>query len=424
MTAREYLFSLEQIGIKLGLEQIRLLLLALDCPDLAFPSIIVAGTNGKGSVTAMIERGLREAGHRTGRYISPHLVAIEERVAIDGVPIAEATFDRLAARVRQASASLPFPPSFFEATTALALEAFRDARVDVAVLEVGLGGRLDATNAVSPVMAVITAIDLDHQQYLGNSIEEIANEKAGIIKPGVSTVMGANPLDARQVVRRVAEAVGSPLIYAPDGVTARATITGGLTSLSLATPVGAWPPLTLGLRGRHQVDNAVTAARALEVFDTSGPLRVPMAARVAALERVEWPARLELRHWHVQDPPIDVLIDGAHNPAGARALALYLRESYGRPLPMIFAAMQDKDIDGLIRALAPAASAIICTRAQSPRAARPEQLARTIESLAPGLPVFASHTPAAALAAAAALGQPIVVAGSLYLAGEIRELLS
>nr|MBP8274427.1 bifunctional folylpolyglutamate synthase/dihydrofolate synthase [Acidobacteriota bacterium] len=194
MTAREYLFSLEQIGIKLGLEQIRLLLLALDCPDLAFPSIIVAGTNGKGSVTAMIERGLREAGHRTGRYISPHLVAIEERVAIDGVPIAEATFDRLAARVRQASASLPFPPSFFEATTALALEAFRDARVDVAVLEVGLGGRLDATNAVSPVMAVITAIDLDHQQYLGNSIEEIAYEKAGIIKPGVSTVIGANSL--------------------------------------------------------------------------------------------------------------------------------------------------------------------------------------------------------------------------------------
>ncbi len=424
MTAREYLFSLEQIGIKLGLEQIRLLLLALDCPDLAFPSIIVAGTNGKGSVTAMIERGLREAGHRTGRYISPHLVAIEERVAIDGVPIAEATFDRLAARVRQASASLPFPPSFFEATTALALEAFRDARVDVAVLEVGLGGRLDATNAVSPVMAVITAIDLDHQQYLGNSIEEIAYEKAGIIKPGVSTVMGANSLDTRQVIRRVAETVGSTLIYAPDGVTARATITGGLTSLSLATPVGVWPPLTLGLRGRHQVDNAVTAARALEVFDTTGPLRVPMAARVAALERVEWPARLELRQWHGQATAVDVLIDGAHNPAGARALALYLRESYGRPLPMIFAAMQDKDIDGLVRALAPAASAIICTRAQSPRAARPEQLARTIESLAPGLPVFASHTPAAALAAAAALGQPIVVAGSLYLAGEIRELLS
>lgn len=424
MTAREYLFSLEQIGIKLGLEQIRRLLLSLDCPDLAFPSIIVAGTNGKGSVTAMIERGLREAGHRTGRYISPHLVTIEERVAIDGEPIPAATFDRLAARIRHAATTLPAPPSFFEATTALALEAFRDARVDVAVLEVGLGGRLDATNAVSPAMAVITAIDLDHQQYLGDSIEAIAREKAGILRPGVSTVMGANSLDARRVVQQVAETVGAPLIYAPDGVTAHATMTGGLTSLALTTPAGTWPAITLGLRGRHQVDNAVTAARALEVFDATGPLRVPVAARVAALEQVLWPARLELRHWHWQEQSIDVLIDGAHNPAGARALALYLRESYGRPLPIIFAAMQDKDIDGIIRALSPAASAVICTRANTPRAARPEQLARAIEGLAPGLPVSAAETPSAALAAAAELGQPIVVAGSLYLAGEIRDLLS
>lgn len=424
MTARDYLFSLEQIGIKLGLEQIRLLLLALDCPDLAFPSIIVAGTNGKGSTTAMIERGLREAGHRTGRYTSPHLVSIEERVAIDGAPIPSATFDRLAARIRHAASSLPCPPSFFEATTALALEAFRDARVDVAVLEVGLGGRLDATNAVTPILSVITAIDLDHQQYLGPTIQDIAREKAGIIKPGVATVMGANSADVRAVVRDVADERGSTLIYAPDGVTARATLTGGLTSLSLVTPAGAWPPLTLGLRGRHQVDNAVTAARALEVLDAAGQLRVPAAARLGALERVDWPGRLELRQWRHRDTVTDVLVDGAHNPAGAHALALYLRESFGRPLPIIFGAMRDKDISGIIHALAPAASVMVCTRAVTSRAERPDVLARTIEGLVPGLPVLAHDTPAAALTTAAEYGQPVVVAGSLYLAGEIRELLS
>jgi dihydrofolate synthase/folylpolyglutamate synthase len=211
MTAREYLFSLEQIGIKLGLEQIRLLLLALDCPDLAFlhhrrrhqwqrlghsddRAGLARGGPSHGRHLAAPCRHRRARRDRRCAHRRSHVRPVGARVS--GVGLAA------------------LPPSFFEATTALALEAFRDARVDVAVLEVGLGGRLDATNAVSPVMAVITAIDLDHQQYLGNSIEEIANEKAGIIKPGVSTVMGANPLDARQVVRRVAEAV-DPLIYAP-----------------------------------------------------------------------------------------------------------------------------------------------------------------------------------------------------------------
>ena len=424
MTAREYLFSLEQVGIKLGLEQIRLLLVALDCPDLAYPSIVVAGTNGKGSVTAIIERGLRETGYRTGRYTSPHLVDIEERVAIDGVSILPATFDRLAARIRQAAASLPFPPSFFEATTALALEAFRDAAVDAAVLEVGLGGRLDATNAVTPVLSVITAIDLDHQQYLGDSIDMIAAEKAGIIKPGVPTVLGCNTDRLRAIIQRVADERGSPLIYAPDGVDVRASITDGVTGLLLTTPAGAWPPLTLGLRGRHQIDNAVTAARALEALDAAGVLAVPDAARHGALEHVQWPARLEMRAWRHQARLFDVLIDGAHNPAGARALARYLGEAYDRPLPIVFGVMQDKDIDGLVQELAPAASAFVCTRPQSPRAARPDDLAERIRAVAPDLPVVTAETPVAALAAAASFGQPIVVAGSLYLAGEIRGLLS
>lgn len=424
MTAREYLFSLEQIGIKLGLEQIHRLLGALGQPARAFPSIVVAGTNGKGSVTAMIERGLRDAGFCTGRYTSPHLVHIEERVAINGVAIAPATFDRLAERIRDAAAALPFPPSFFEATTALALDAFRDARVDVAVLEVGLGGRLDATNAVTPVLSVITSIDMDHQQYLGDSIEQIAAEKAGIIKTGVPTVLGANTDVVRAVIGRVAAAQGAPVIYAPDGVDARASITSGVTTLALTTPTGAMPPIVLGLRGRHQIDNAITAVRALEVLDAAGQRPVPASSRQAALEHVQWPARLEMRQWRANGAVFDVLIDGAHNPAGALALALYLQEAFARPLPIIFAAMQDKDIDGLVQAMAPSACAFICTAATSPRAARPEDLAARVRAIAPQLPVLTAATPAAALAIAAPLGQPIVVAGSLYLAGEIREVLS
>ena len=199
---REYLLSLELIGIKLGLEQIRSLVALLGHPDRAYPSLIVAGTNGKGSVAAMVERGLRAAGLRTGRYTSPHLVDLEERFAIDGRPISRDQFDRVARRVRDAVSQLASPPSFFEATTALALEVFRDERVDVAVLEVGLGGRLDATNVVDAVAAAITAIDFDHEQYLGSTIQEIAAEKAGVIKPKSLVVLGANPAAVQEVVRR------------------------------------------------------------------------------------------------------------------------------------------------------------------------------------------------------------------------------
>lgn len=426
MTDREYLFSLEQIGIKLGLEQIRALLELLGHPEVSFPSIVVAGTNGKGSVTAMVERGLRAAGYRTGRYTSPHLTHIEERIAIDGAPITSAAFDALAARVRTAGAALPFPPSFFEATTALALEAFRDAAIDVAILEVGLGGRLDATNAVTPVMSVITAIDLDHQIYLGNTLEAIAAEKAGIIKEHVPVVVGANPAVALDVIRATASALNAPFTYAPSGVTASGTFASGLTTVQMTTPLQPWPAMTLGLRGRHQIENAVTATRVLEEVSDRGLFHVSPDHIQTALERVQWPARLEMRNWTTgpTDRTVHVLIDGAHNPAGARALAEYLSEAYGHPLPIIVAAMSDKDISGILNALARSASTFVCTRAGSARAAAPAAIAHTAGASAPDVPVLIAETPADALALAAPLGDPIIVAGSLYLAGEIRELLS
>jgi dihydrofolate synthase/folylpolyglutamate synthase len=415
-----YLFSLEHLGIKLGLDQIRALVQHLGHPDRAYRAITVAGTNGKGSVTAMIERGLRAAGYRTGRYTSPHLVRVEERVAIDGNPIAAGEFAEVVERVRHAADRLPAPPSFFEATTAVALEAFRQARVDVAVLEVGLGGRLDATNVVCPMGVTITSIDFDHEQYLGDTIDAIAREKAGILKPGATAVIAKNPPAVLEVLRSAADDVGAPYVYAPDGCEVTAQIEAGQTSLSLQTPYDQYDNMALALRGRHQVDNAVAAVRTLEELRARRELEVSSSAIREALADVEWPARLELRRWR----GYDVLIDGAHNPAGAEALASYLAETYGRRLPIVFGAMRDKKVDRVIRALAGAASCLLCTAAATSRAASSSDLAALAKELAPDVAVRDMPAPMTALAEAVTLGTPVVVAGSLYLAGEIRAGLS
>jgi dihydrofolate synthase/folylpolyglutamate synthase len=419
MTHVEYLFSLEQFGIKLGLAQISALVAALGHPDRAYRSIVVAGTNGKGSVTAMIDRGLRAAGYRTGRYTSPHLIDLSERMTIDGRPIGADVLEALAGRVRAAAESLPAPPSFFEATTAVAIEAFRDASVDFAVLEVGLGGRLDATNVVAPAAVAITAIAFDHESILGRSLAAIAAEKAGVIKPGAVVVAGDNPAEARDVIAAAAAAAGAELVDATRGTHAGADAVDGRLHLDLTTPAHAYRDLRPALRGRHQVQNIVTAVRLLETLDATAIAHVPVEAIRAAVEAVEWPARLQM----VAHADGDVLIDGAHNPAGAQALARYVAETYGRR-PMVVGIMADKNIDEMIAAFAPAASHFVFTAAHSPRAARPSDLLARAASLAPSVPAQAIDTPDAALTAARPLGTPVVVAGSLYLAGEILAHLS
>jgi dihydrofolate synthase/folylpolyglutamate synthase len=416
-TARASLFALEQIGIKLGLDQIRDLLHALGRPDRAYPSIVVAGTNGKGSVTAMTERGLRAAGYRTGRYTSPHLVDLEERFAIDGEPIAAARLDALAARVLDASTALPAPPSFFEATTAIALEAFRDARVDVAILEVGLGGRLDATNVVDSIAEAITMIDFDHQQYLGNTIDAIASEKAAVIKPGSVVVLASNPPAVDRIVSDAASAAGARLIRARDDAEVRAEMRDGHAWIDVRTPRGAYSNIRLGLAGRHQVENAVVAVRLLEGLSETTSLRVSSDAIRHGLEDVVWPARLETRRLG----DVDVLIDGAHNAAGALALAEHVRDTFGRRLPFVVGLMSDKDADAILGALAPVASAFFCTAANTPRAAAPEHVAAVAARVAPSIETRAAADPLAAVRQAAARGRPVVVAGSLYLAGEVRR---
>ncbi len=418
---RASLFALEQIGIKLGLDQIRSLVEALERPDRAFHSIVIAGTNGKGSVTAMVERGLRAAGYRTGRYTSPHLVHLEERFAVNGDPISAEVLDSAATRVLDAGTQLPAPPSFFEATTALALDVFREARVDVAVLEVGLGGRLDATNVVTPIAVAITSIDFDHEQYLGTTLEAIAAEKAGVIKPHGDVVLSDNPPGVVDVVARRCADVGARLVRASDGARVRASVSEGRTVMDLTTPLGAYDGLQLGLRGAHQVTNALTAVRLMEQISlgTAG-LAISAAAIRAGLEDVVWPGRLEL----IRRSGLDVLIDGAHNPAGARALAAYVTQTYHQRLPMVVGVMRDKKVDAVLSGLAPAASHFFCTAPATARAAAPAELVDMARRFAPAVAIEAVTDPVDAVRRASVHGQPVVVAGSLYLAGEIRARLS
>jgi dihydrofolate synthase/folylpolyglutamate synthase len=415
------LFSLEQFGIKLGLDNIRILCAALADPQQAFRSIIIAGTNGKGSTAAMIDTALRAAGYRVGRYTSPHLVRLEERFSIDGLAISEGMLRQEAEDVMQTidrlidAGRLVAPPTFFEATTAVALSSFRRAGVDLAVLEVGLGGRFDATNVVPAVAGAITSIDLDHEPHLGSTIDAIAFEKAGIIKPGMLVVSSEAKRQARDVIARASRERGAHLVLAQHSSAASVEIGDGLTTLTLKTPVRSYGPTTLALRGRHQVSNALTAVRLLEELSAVG-IDVPERAIRAGLTDVRWRGRLEL----LRAPgDLQVLLDAAHNPAGLTTFAAYVREVFPPGLPVVFAAMQDKDVDGMLAALRPAATRVICTQPGTPRAVPARDLAERARRHASETPVEHDPSPLAALQRAWQTGPLVGAVGSIYLIGEI-----
>ncbi|MBI3493648.1 MAG: bifunctional folylpolyglutamate synthase/dihydrofolate synthase [Acidobacteria bacterium] len=402
MDPLSYLFSLEQFGIKFGLENISTLVARLGHPERAFKSIHIAGTNGKGSVTAMVDAALRAAGHRSARYTSPHLVYLSERFVVDGRPVARETLTATIADVRDAigtlrsDGTLTVQPTFFEVTTAVAFELFRRAGVEAAVLEVGLGGRLDATNVVSPIATAITSIALDHEQYLGTTLADIAFEKAGIIKPGVPVVVGDLAADATAVIETIARERGAEVIRSsPDDCAS----------------------FTLGLRGRHQVANAAVAVRLLRLLDARG-IAVPTSAIAAGLADPDWPGRLDLRR--LPDGR-ELLMDAAHNPAGAAALASYLRDSGEAPLPLVFAAMRDKNISGIFAALLPAVDSLVVTRASTPRTADPSAIAAQARAITPSLVVSIEPSPEDALAAAWRRKNKIVVAGSIFLLGDVMK---
>jgi len=421
---RERLFALELFGIKLGLDNIAAILTALDRPDRAWPAIHVAGTNGKGSVTAMVDCGLRAAGYRTGRYTSPHLDRIEERIAIDGRPIAADLFDTISRDVFEvvdrlrATGGLQAMPTFFEVTTAIAFEAFRRQRVTAAVVEVGLGGRFDATNVITPVVGAITSIAFDHERHLGSTLGEIAFEKAGIIKPGVPVIVGAMPGDARQVIETRARELAAPVVDA-SALVDDVHLDRGRATLSFRTPERRYADVRLALNGAHQVANAAVAVRTLETFASRGHPLGPGAIE-AALTRVEWPARLE---WLRTTKPADVLIDAAHNPAGAAALADYLGAAGVAPVPIVLSIMRDKDVDAIVAPLARAASQFVATQAASPRALSAADLGARIRSRWPSIEATSIDEPDAALAYALDRSPRAVIAGSIFLAGPLRARL-
>jgi dihydrofolate synthase/folylpolyglutamate synthase len=427
MTAIDRLFALEKFGIKLGLDNIRALLAALGNPEHTWPSIHIGGTNGKGSVAAMVERALRASGLRTGRYTSPHLDRIEERVAINGAPIDRATFAAVTAEVfdvvdaLMAAATLPVTPTFFEVSTAVAFEIFRRRHVDVAVVEVGLGGRFDATNVLTPTIAAITSIALDHERHLGRTLPDIAFEKAGIAKPGVPLVIGRLPSDAAARIASVAADVGAPIIDAHAALGPRDAD----PSWGGTTTDRTYPPLTLALAGRHQLENAAVAVAILEQW--SAMVRhVSTEAIVTGLTECEWPARLEwlrLPRRGAAAAGGEVLIDAAHNPAGAAALASYLQDTRSPKLPIVFAAMADKDVAGMIAALEPVASMFIATTVPHARARSAEAMAAEIRRHAATAHVLAAATPEAAVARALEHAPRVVAAGSIYMVGPLRARL-
>ena len=398
-----YLYSLgnEIQTAKFDLVRITRLLEALGNPHRASRFVHVAGTNGKGSTCAMIEAGLRTAGLRTGLYTSPHLISATERIRIDGVPIAEERFAdafnqvHATAESMLAARALDYHPTYFETVTAMAFLVFRDAALDRVVLEVGLGGRLDATNVVHPELCVITPIDFDHQQFLGDTIEKIAGEKAGILKPGVPAIFGPQPPEAARVLR--SKAPGPYTLVEDTPISQVESNPRGSSFLYKDTLIRC------PLAGEHQIQNARTAAAALDQLGISP----------SGIAQTEWPGRLE----RVSEHP-EIILDGAHNPAGTRALLAYIHRFYAdRRLWFIYGVMRDKSVGEMAAMLFPLAERVILTTPANSRAMPPECIP------APGATV--THSVSEALARLHEAGPDLVVfvTGSLFVVGEARAAL-
>lgn len=381
---------------KLGLDRIRRVLDALGNPERGYRVVHVAGTNGKGSTCAMIEAGLRTAGVRTGLFTSPHLREPTERIQIDGLPVTPEQFQHAFQVVHETVEGLDLDchPTYFETVTAMGFWLFRELRVETAVVEVGLGGRLDATNVVQPALTVITPIDFDHEVYLGHTIEAITWEKAGILKPGVPAVFARQRPEAAAVMEARAAELGIRVVHAENFE---------VRDLEIDARGSRFSGLVCRLPGEHQVQNAVAAALALEVLGVS----------TQGIAEAHWPGRLE----HVAPNP-DIILDGAHNPAGARALARYLERFYPeRKLWLIYGAMRDKAVDEIGGILFPLAAELIFTAPVYSRALRPEALAE----IAGRGQVARTIKDALRMAReGASADDVVVVTGSLFLVGEAR----
>ena len=405
-------------SIRLGLDRIQAALSALGHPEARLPALHVAGTNGKGSTCAFSERVLRAAGHRVGLYTSPHLERVNERIKLSGEDISDEVFGRRILEVLERAPYLavePYPLTYFELGTLVALWHFAQERVDVAVLETGLGGRLDATNASAPWVTAVTSISFDHMEYLGTTLGAIAGEKAGIFKPGVPAVVARQPEEAARALADKAKAVGAPLYVEGRDFELLAT---GPDRLSYRGLGRSLEGLRLGLRGAHQLQNAAVALACLELLDQKG-LRVPDAAIHEGLAATRWPGRLE----EVAQRPL-VLLDGAHNPDGVEALVAALDALYpGRGVHLVFGVLADKEHGPMMRRLFPRCASLHLTPVPSPRSLSPEAYAPLARSLCGEVHLHPSLEDAFGAARANASGDELVLcAGSLYLVGSARSL--
>jgi len=407
--ALSWFYSLQRFGIKLGLENIRRLLAALSRSggfqaavgdlEIALPwkVIHIAGTNGKGSVCAMVDSICRAQGHRTGLFTSPHLVTFRERIRVNGEMVSENAVANGLNAIRNLIADWDPHPTFFEVTTALAVKHFSESKIDVAILETGIGGRLDATNAIQSDVSVITQIDFDHQEWLGNTLAEIASEKAGIIKRGIPVVSAPQLLEAEQVIRARAIESEAPLQV-------------------VSTSYEGSPIL---LAGSYQKQNAAVAIAAIH----AAQIDIDDKATARGLATIDWPARFQ--KWDDR-----TIIDGAHNPAAARMLAETWREFFGvHKATLVLAVLSDKDLRGICEALVPIVDSILLPKIRSDRAASPEELVKILQHVCragaspagnrSGCPTISvTQSIGEAIDLARAKPNPILIAGSLHFAGE------
>jgi len=422
---RELTAPTQAAAAKFDLENITILAERLGRPDRAYPSAHIAGTNGKGSTAAFLESILRRAGFRTGLYTSPHLEKINERMRINGVEISDESFAEVFSRLQKlieellAAHKLRAHPTYFECVTAMAFECFARERVEFGIFEVGLGGRLDATNILTPVVSVITRIDFDHENFLGHSLKEIASEKAGILKPGVPLVVAEQRPEANEVILGRAKEVGCPVVETARAfqIAQESSQNGFFRANVIELAPGDSFEIAPSLPGRFQLQNAINALAAARQLARRG-FRISANDITEGIAKTVWPGRLE----KLQSNP-DVYFDGAHNPGAARELAQFLEQNFaGRKIWLIYGALRDKAVDEVAGQLFPHAAEVIFTEPRTSRAISAMRLAEIASHHASSFAVISSAEQALDQALAKAVpGDAIFITGSLYLIGQLRH---
>ncbi len=411
----DYLYGLQKYGIKFGLNSTERLLARVGNPHKKLRFIHIAGTNGKGSTAAILSSILRKHGLKTGLYTSPHLVRFTERFRIDDKEVSAQRILSVFDKIRE-TLDGDQPPTFFEMVTAMAFLYFAEEETDWVIAETGMGGRLDATNVITPEISIITNVAFDHQEFLGRTLAAIAREKAGIIKQGVPVVTGALQPVVQGVLKTVCMNLGAPLHRFKSDFNVRRNPNGSFQYHGIRN---RWPALRINLKGPHQLSNAALALATLDVLEEKQVVSLKPEIVSDALQEVSWPARLE-----ILDRKPMILLDGAHNPQGAEALRDALRESFTYDkLHLVLGIMADKDIRGILRRLLPMAETAIFTKPRYVRAANPEELKKMARPFIQKYYVIPD--PVTAIQEARQLARPddlICIAGSLYFAGEVKEI--